>query len=91
MKPSEFTHRRTAPHLLVYRTWVMWRRRRSLLALPCQHGVVFFSVIVGIEKLLKPLEKLKVVLELALHQLLDRDDLRDREEGGQGQCVEDVF
>lgn len=57
-------------------TWVGWRRR-YFLALPCQYRVVFFPVIVGIKKLLKPLEELKVVLKLPLHQSLHRDDLRE--------------
>lgn len=64
-------------------TWVGWRRR-YFLTLPCQYRVIFFPVIVGIKKLLKPLKELKVVLKLPLHQSLHRDDLRDREGGGEG-------
>lgn len=47
-----------------------------VLPLACLHRVILFPVVVGIEKLLEPLHKLKVVLELALYQLVNRDDLR---------------
>lgn len=54
-------------------TWV-WGRR-DVLALPRQQRVVLLPVVVGVEELLKPLDELEVVLELALHQPLHRDDL----------------
>lgn len=50
------------------------------MALSCQHRVVFFPVVVGVKKLLKPLKEFKVVLELPLHQPFHRDDLRDVKE-----------
>lgn len=44
-------------------------------AAPGLHRVVRRSVVVRIEKLLEPLQKLKVVLESALDQLVDGYDL----------------
>lgn len=57
-------------------TWIGWRRWYLLSALSCQYRVVLFPIIIGVKKLLKPLEKLKVVLKFPLHQFLHRDDLR---------------
>ena len=48
------------------------------LPLPCLHRVVRFTVIVGIKEFLKPLHKLKIVLELPLHQLVHWNDLGTR-------------
>lgn len=60
-------------------TWV-WGGR-DVLALPRQQRVVLLPVIVGVEELLKPLDELEVVLELALHQPLHRDDLGGAQRG----------
>lgn len=51
------------------------RTGHGVLALASLHRVVFFPIIVGIKELLEPLHKLKVVLELAFYQLVNRDDL----------------
>ena len=45
------------------------------LSPPRPHRVVLVKVVVGVKELLEPLDKLKVVLEPALDQLLHRDDL----------------
>lgn len=44
------------------------------------HRVVLPSVVVCVEELFEPLQKLKVVLKAALYQLVHRDDL----DGGRG-------
>ena len=38
-------------------------------------GVIRLSAVVGVEELLEPLNELKVVLEPALHQPIDGNDL----------------
>lgn len=55
-------------------TWV-WRGGH-VLALPRQQWIVLLPVVVGVEEFLKPLNELKVVLELPLHQLLYWDNLQ---------------
>lgn len=55
-------------------TWV-WRGGH-VLALPRQQWIVLLPVIVGVEEFLKPLNELKVVLELPLHQLLYWNNLQ---------------
>lgn len=52
----------------------------GVLALPRLHRVVMLSVVVGVEELLKPLDELKVVLELSLHQLVYWNDLEEEGE-----------
>ena len=47
----------------------------GVLTLARLHRVVILTVIVGVEELLEPLDKLKVVLELPLYQLVHWDDL----------------
>lgn len=54
----------------------------GVLSLPRLHGVVVLSVVVGIEEFLKPLDELKVVLELALHQFVYWNDLRTQTGSG---------
>lgn len=41
-----------------------------LLPLSCKDRIILSTVIIGIKKLLEPLEELKVVLEFALHEFL---------------------
>ena len=48
----------------------------QLYAAPDAQGVVLATVVVGVEKLLEPLEVLKVVLEPAQDQPVHRDDLQ---------------
>lgn len=55
----------------------------GVLALSRLHGVVLLSIVVGIEELLKPLDKLKVVLELPLHQFVYWNDLKGQREENQ--------
>lgn len=50
-----------------------------VLPLSGQQRVVLLPVVVGVEELLEPLHKLKVVLELALYELLHRNYLEDGE------------
>ena len=54
-------------------TWIGWGGR--VVALPNLQGVVVPAVVVCVEELLEPLDEFKVVLELALHKPLHRDDL----------------
>ena len=44
-------------------------------------SVVALPLVVGVKKLFEPLDELKVVLEAALHQLVDRHDLKARARG----------
>ena len=45
---------------------------------PSFHGVVVpVATVVGVKELLEPLEELKVVLELCLHQLVNLNTLKD--------------
>lgn len=46
-----------------------------LLTLASFYWVILLPVIVGIEKLLEPLDELKVILEFPLHQFVNRDNL----------------
>lgn len=46
-------------------TWV--RRWRYVLALPRQQRVVLLSIIVCVKEFLKPLNKLKIILEFSFH------------------------
>lgn len=90
LKPSNHIHSwlcLPAPTINIHilRTYAC-RYRRPLLALPCKYRVVFFPVVVGVEKLLEPLEELKIVLELALHQPLHWDDLRTKDGGSGVRC-----
>lgn len=64
-------------------TWV-WGGR-DVLALPRQQRVVLLPVVVGVKEFLEPLDELKIVLELALHQPLHCDDLGGHG-GAVGQC-----
>ena len=50
-------------------------------AAPRHVRVVVLAAVVGVEELLEPLDELKVVLEAALHQLVDRHDLKARARG----------
>ena len=50
-------------------------------ATPRRIRVVVLAAVVGVEELLEPLDELKVVLEAALHQLVDRHDLKARARG----------
>lgn len=59
----------------------------GVLTLPRLHGVVLRPVVVGIKELLKPLDKLKVVLELALHQFVYRNDLKAKRDESKEQEV----
>lgn len=64
----------------LFRRFVERRRGRvgygqCVLTLPRLHWVVHLPIIVGVEELFKPLDKLKVVLELPFHQFVDWDDL----------------
>ena len=57
---------------------------RGIMALPNLQGVVVLAIVVCVKELLEPLDKFKVVLELALHKPLHRDDLvvyEDQEHG----------
>lgn len=54
----------------------------GVLTLPGLHRVILLPVIVGIEELLEPLDELKVVLELPLHQFVYWDDLEVGSGGG---------
>lgn len=60
----------------------IWRGD-SVLTLSGLHRVVFLPVIVGVEKLLKPLNEVQVVLKSPLDEFLDRDDLRGGETGSE--------
>lgn len=53
----------------------------GVLTLPGLHRVVLLPIIVGIEELLEPLDELKVVLELPLHQFVYWDDLETHRGG----------
>ena len=54
---------------------------------PSFHGVVVsVPAVVGVKELLEPLQELKVVLELGLHQLVNLDALKDFE-GHQGEML----
>lgn len=53
-------------------------RGDSVLALSGCHGVVLFTVIVGVKELLEPLDEVEVVLESAFDQFLDRNDLKSQ-------------
>lgn len=59
-------------------TWV--GGRGHVLPLSGEQRVVLLAVVVGVEELLEPLHKLKVVLELPFYQLLHGDDLPKRRE-----------
>lgn len=64
----------------LFRRFVERRRGRvgyglCVLALPRLHWVVHLPIVVGVEELFKPLDELKVVLELPFHQFVDWDDL----------------
>lgn len=54
-------------------TWV--GGRGHVLPLSGEQRVVLLAVVVGVEELLEPLHKLKVVLELPFYELLHGDDL----------------
>lgn len=47
-----------------------------VLSLSSCHRIIFFPIIICIKKLLKPLHKLKVILKLALHKLVNRNNLQ---------------
>lgn len=49
------------------------------MALSCLHRVILLPIIVGIKEFLKPLDKLKVVLKLPLHQFVYWNDLEVKE------------
>lgn len=55
-------------------------RRDGILALPGRHWVVLFTVVVGVEELLEPLDEIQVVLEPAFDQFLYRNDLESGNE-----------
>ena len=48
------------------------------MAGPCRWGIVRGSVVIGVEKLLEPLDELKVVLETTLDQLVNRNNLENK-------------
>ena len=56
----------------------------GILTLPGCNRVVFFTVIIGIKELLKPLDELKIVLELPLHQFVYWNDLKAKRDSGPG-------
>lgn len=47
----------------------------QLKSAPLSHRIVLAAVIVGVEELLEPLEELEVVLEPALNQFVNWNDL----------------
>lgn len=55
-------------------------RRDGVLALPGRHWVVLFTIVVGVEELLEPLDEIQVVLESAFDQFLYRNDLKSGNE-----------
>lgn len=61
----------------------------GILTLPRLHWVVLLPIVVGVKELLKPLDKLKVVLELPLHQFVYWDDLEaGREKESRPGCLD---
>lgn len=52
------------------------RGRDGILPLPSLHGIILLPVIVSVVELLKPLDKIQVVLETPFHQLLHRNYLQ---------------
>ncbi|TNN64950.1 hypothetical protein EYF80_024834 [Liparis tanakae] len=51
------------------------RRGNGILTLSGCHGVVLFTVIIGIKELLKPLDEVKIILKSAFNQFLYGDNL----------------
>lgn len=51
---------------------------KSVLPLPCLNWIIILAIIVGIKKLLKPLDEVKVVLKSSFYKLLNRNDLSDK-------------
>lgn len=47
----------------------------GILTLSCLNWVIFFTIIVGVKELLKPLDEIKIVLKSAFDQFLHRNDL----------------
>lgn len=60
------------------------RRGNGILTLSGCHGVVLFTVIIGIKELLKPLDEVEIVLKSALNQFLYGDNLNG---GGKEKCT----
>lgn len=60
---------------LLSRVW----RRNGVLALSCLHRVVVLTIIVGVEELFEPLDKIQVVLKSTLDKLLYWNYLQVRE------------
>ena len=56
-----------------------WRDGAQGLSSTCCHRIVVMQVVVGIKKLFKPLDKLKIVLESAFWQLLDGNNLHKKQ------------
>ena len=50
-------------------------RRKGILSLSGLEWVILLAIIVGIKKLLEPLDEVKVVLKSSFYKLLYRNDL----------------
>lgn len=55
------------------------RGRNGVLTLSGCNRVIFFTIIIGIEEFLKPLNEIKIVLKSAFNQFLHRNNLKRKE------------
>lgn len=55
------------------------RGRNGVLTLSGCNRVILFTIIIGIEEFLKPLNEIKIVLKSAFNQFLHRNNLKRKE------------